>query len=611
MEHKTLPSIFIDIVKELPNKVALRKKEFGIWNEYTWQQYKENVEDVFYALKKLGVKKNDRVAVISENRPEWMFIELAVEAIGGMTIGLYVTSLHKEMEYILNHSGVEVVICEDQEQTDKILEIKDKLPHVRQIVTIDVRGMSYYNDPSIISWDEMISQGAREDSPITFEESIKMLDPEDGAVILYTSGTTGNPKGVVLSHKNIITISKGVTESEGMTDKDEVLAYLPMAWVGEKMFSLFFQLQARYTVNFPEDMNMNVILQNLKEIRPSVFLFSPPVWESFASKIQINIDNSTYLKRLAYNIFMPIGEKIAAKKLKGEKLKASEKLQYFLGELFVYGPIRELFGLNYGKQVYTGGAAIGPEIFTYFHALGLEVKQVYGQTEICGIAVIHPSGEVRPKTVGKPIPGVEIKVDEKGEVLFKSEGVFKEYFRNDEATEKTKKGGWLHTGDQGYIDDSGQLVIVDRAKDIFKLKNGKEFSPQLLENRLKFSPYIKQSVIVGDGRETINALIQIDLDNVGNWAQKRQLSYTTFNDLSQKTEVKKLIKREIEKINSRTEDDGLKIRNFWLFPKELDPDDNEITRTNKIRRDVINNVYSYEINNLYSEELQSVDIGVS
>ncbi len=608
---QTLPSIFLDIVKEQPNKVALRKKDFGIWKEYTWANYRDNVESVFNALRNLGFKKNDRIAVVSENRPEWMFIELAVQAIGGLTIGLYVTSLHKEIEFILNHSMAEFIICEDQEQTDKILEIKDKLPHLRKIITIDVRGMKHYDNPILMSWDEIFHYPKQVVENNSFEKSIDNLSPDDDAVILYTSGTTGNPKGVVLTHRNVITISKGVVESEGMGESDEVLAYLPMAWVGEKMFSLFFQLQARYTVNFPEDMEMNVVLQNLKEIRPSVFLFSPPVWESFASKIQINIDNSTFLKRLAYNYFMPIGEKVATKKLKGQKVELIEKIGYFFGELIVYGPIRELFGLNYGKHVYTGGAAIGPEIFTYFHALGLEVKQVYGQTEICGIAVIHPSGEVKPHTVGKPIPGVEVTIAENGEVMFRGEGVFKEYLLNQEATEKTKKGGYLRTGDQGYFDESGQLVILDRAKDLFKLQNGKQFSPQLLENRLKFSPYIKQAVIVGDGKDYINTLIQIDLDNVGNWAQKRKIAYTTFRDLSQKDEVRGLIKKEIEKINGRTEDEDLIIRDFWLFSKELDPDDNEITRTNKVRRDVIDQIYAEEIDRLYSKNSQSINLGVS
>lgn len=601
MEYKTLPSIFLDIVDKYPTKVALRHKDFGIWKEVTWAEYKENVKLVYHSLKNIGVEKSDRVAVISENRPEWMYIELAVQSIGAMTVGLYPTSLHNEIEYIFNHAQIEIVICEDQEQTDKILEIRDKLPTLKRIITIDLRGMRNYKDPMIVGWDKMLEEGHKFMENSDFKQSIAKLKPEDGAVMLYTSGTTGNPKGVILSHKNIAAVSKSVTETEKMNENDEVLAYLPMAWVGEKMFSLFFQLQAKYTVNFPEDMNMNVVYQNLKEIKPSIFLFSPPVWESFASKIQINIDNATIVKRFFYNLFMPIGEKVANKRLKGEKVGLFDKIAYFLGEVTLFGPIRTKFGFNYGQKIYTGGAAIGPEIFTYFNALGLELKQVYGQTEICGIAVIHPSGEVRPETVGKPVPGVEVKISDEGEVLFRGDGVFKEYFQDPKSTNKTIVNGWLHTGDQGYIDEvTGHLVIIDRAGDVFKLTSGKEFSPQLLENRLKFSPYIKQAVVLGDNKDYICALIEIDLENVGNWAQKRQIAYTTFRDLSQKEEVRKLIRDEINKVNARIEDKDLTVKDFYLFNKELDPDDNEITRTNKVRRDVINDKYCDDIERLYA-----------
>lgn len=596
----TLPKLFLQVVNDVPQKVAFRYKEFGIWNEVTWQSYKENVETVFHALRATGVNKGDIVAVISENCPEWLYISLAVQSLGGMTVALFVDSQGPEIEYVLNHSEAKVIICEDQEQTDKILEIREQLPHLQRIITIDMRGMRDYADEMILSWQQFFRHGqetSRKD-PGDFEKSVANGSPDDGALILYTSGTTGKPKGVVLTHKNIIAIAKGVLSVDPMNEKDEVLSYLPMAWVGEQMFSLFFHLQARYVVNFPEKMDMNVIMQNLREINPSVLLFSPAVWENFASMIRIKVDNATFLKRLAYNLFMPFGEKIADKKLKGQKIGLMEKIVYFIGDLLVFGAIRERLGLSFGKYVYTGGSAIGSELFTYFHALGLNLRQVYGQTEIGGIAVIHPPDAINLHTVGKPVPGVEVEISDEGEILFKGDAVFKEYYKNPEATMKTKQNGYLHTGDRGYLDPSGQLVVIDRSKDVYKLRNGKEFSPQYLENSLKFSPYIRHAVVIGNGKDFVTALIQIDFDNVGNWAQRRRIAYTTFKDLSSKPEVRDLIRKEVEKINERL-DDELRIKQFQLFEKELDADDGELTRTNKIKRDAIYEKYAHVIESLY------------
>lgn len=595
-----MPALFLRAVRRGSTRTALRQKDYGLWQEITWNEYLDEVRAAYDGLADLGLTPGETVVVFAHNRPEWMYIDLAVQAHGCMTVGLYVESQEAEVQYIIGHCGARIAVCDDQEQVDKVLAVRAQLPNLEHIVFIEPKGMREYDEPGLVSYARMRAAGLQRPCAVGLEEAVARLDPESPAILLYTSGTTGNPKGVVLSHANVLAVAEAMTAVDPIYPGDEVLSYLPMAWVGERMFSLFFPLVGLNVVNFPERNDMQVVLKDLKEVLPSILFCPPRVWENMCAEVYIRAENADWLKRLVFGAFMPLGQRVAELEMDRQRVPLHLRLLKVVGEWALFRWIRNHLGLSYVRQAFTGGAAIGPEVFTFFHSLGIRLRQVYGQTEIAGICCVHREHDIRPETVGLPLPGAEVQITAEGEILLRSPAVFKEYLNDPAATARTKAGGWLHTGDKGYFDADGQLVVIDRQKDVYRTAAGTEFSPQNLENRLKFSHYIKEAVVVGDGRDYPAALIQIDYGTVGNWAQRRGITYTTFRDLAAKPETEDLIRKQVDRLNQRLEP-ALQIRQFALLTKELDADDGELTRTSKVRRDVIAARYAEQIAALYSD----------
>lgn len=605
----TLPKLLLAAATG-PNarRVAIRHKKFGVWNTVTWAEYAALVRDTFFGLRALGLRHGDRVAMLAENVPEWLYVDLAVQTARGMVAGIFPDSLGPEIRYIIEHSGARFVVVGDQEQADKVLNLD--IPALERVVVVDDRGMADYIDSRLMTFAQLLDLGRRMQSQGTdeFVRAVEAGKPEDPAVLLYTSGTTGKPKGVILSQHSVVWAGRAMRQVEGLGPSDQVISYLPFAWVGERMMSLYYALAAQYTVNFPEDLDIEVVLANWREVLPSFVLAPPRIWERLCSRVYIGIDNTTWLKRTVFNAFMPIGYRVAQARLSGQAPAWWLRMLMPVADLLLFRWLRNQLGLSQARSVFTGGAALGPEVFTFFHAIGINLRQVYGQTECAGIAVVHEPRGARADTVGKPLPGMEVRISETGEVLVRGPLVFSAYLNNPEAYAGAFQDGWLRTGDQGRLLPDGQLVIVDRLKDVSRTAHGDEFSPQLLENKLKFSRYIREAVVVGHGRPYVAALIQIDYENVGNWATRRGITYTTFKDLSQRPETAALIEQEVAAVN-RTLPEGLRIRRFHLLDKELDADDDEITRTTKLRRSVIEQKYRVQIDGLYEDVTGSMAVG--
>ncbi len=600
MGNYTFPKLLREkYLKWGDSKIAIREKDYGIWNEVTWKGYYENVKYFALGLKKLGFERGEHVSVIGNNEPEWVYAELAAQSLGGAVIGIYQDSTPPEIKYIVELSDSVYVITEDQEQTDKLLEIKDELPLLRKIIYWDPKGMRNYRDPALMSFKEVQELGREfeKEHPNLFEEEIDKGDEEDIALILTTSGTTSLPKLAMLTHKNMLKMAENLlVKVDPMKPTDEFVSFLPLAWVGEQMMSISGGLLIGFTVNFPEE--PTTVTENIREIGPHV-MFSPPrVWEGIVSMIQVKIEDSTPLKKLVYRTFMPIGYKMADFKFNKQKPPLKWKILYKIGYFMLFRALKDRIGMSRIRKAYTGGAALGPDVFRFYHAIGVNLKQIYGQTEIAGISVVHRDDDIKFETVGKPIPETEIRISEEGEILSRSPSVFKGYYKNPEATAEALKDGWLHSGDAGYIDEDGHLVVIDRMKDVMRLSDGSIFSPQYIENKLKFSPYIKEAVVFGKEKPYVTAFINIDYENVGKWAENHQIAYTTYTDLSQKPEVYELIKKDVERVNQQLPE-AARIKRFLILHKELDADDQELTRTKKVRRRFIEQKYIDLVNALY------------
>lgn len=602
MDNKTLPKLLKDKAQQMSGKVALREKDFGIWQEITWDSYYENVKAFTYGLLELGFKRGDRLALIGDNRPEWVFAALAAQSVGGISVGIYQDSLPKEIGYLLNHSDIKAVVVEDQEQVDKLLEIEGEIAHVGKIIYYDPKGLRHYQNERLISFtqvQELSSTYQERKDALNYEAEVEKGQAEDVAIFCYTSGTTGNPKAAMLTHYNLINMGQSLMGMDPLKPGDEFLSFLPLAWIGEQMMSFSSALTVGFTVNFPEE--TTTVQDNLREIGPHS-MFSPPrLWEDMVSKVQVRIQDAGWLKRKLYDSALPIGFKMSDAIFKKEQISWSLKVKYVLADWLIFSAIKDQLGLLRIKRAYTGGAALGPDVTRFFHALGVNLKQIYGQTEVAGIAIVHQDGQVKYDTVGVPIPGTELEISEKGEILIKSPSVFKGYYNNEKATEETITDGWLNTGDAGEIDNDGHLVVIDRLKDVIRLNSGDLLSPQYIENKLKFSPYIMEAVAVGTDRSYVAVMLNIDMDNVGQWAENHQIAYTTYTDLSQKQEILTLIQEEVEKVN-RALPEKAKVKKFVLLYKELDADDEELTRTRKVRRSFVAEKYQSVIEGLYSAE---------
>jgi len=597
----TFPRLLVRNARSMGDRVALREKEFGVWQSFTWSAYHDRVRDFSLGLVALGLTRGDKVAIIGDNRPEWVMGEIAAQAVGAASVGIYQDSNLTEVAYVIDHCDASVVIAEDQEQVDKILDMLEKLPKVRHVVYTDPRGLRKYHHPALLPFEAVEQKGRAlaKERPSLWEENVAKGSADDVAIICYTSGTTGNPKGATLTFRNLLSMALALDDVDEKRRDDEFVSFLPLAWIGEQMMSLSSALAKGFTVNFPEE--PDTVTENIREIGPNVMFAPPRVWESLTSTVQVKIMDTSPFKRFLYERCMPIGEKVADLRFAKKPLPLGLRVLYWAAYVLLFRALKDRLGMTNLRTASTGGAALGPDVFRFFHAMGVPLKQIYGQTEIAGISCIHRDDDIAFHTVGKPIPGTDVRISPDGEILSRSASVFLGYYKNDEATRGTLRDGWLHSGDAGYLDEkSGHLVVIDRLKDVMKLADGTKFSPQFIENRLKFSPYVKEAVVVGHDRPYLTGMLCIDMGVVGKWAEKNRLSYTTYTDLSAKGEVYDLVQREVDKVNE-TLPAAARIRKFVLLYKELDADDEELTRTRKVRRVFVEDRYKDVIAALYGD----------
>ncbi|BBD07430.1 AMP-binding protein [Desulfovibrio ferrophilus] len=591
----TLPKLLVEQARRQGDSVALREKEWGVWQPFSWNEYLQAASEFAGGLKTLGFGRGDIVILIGDNRPEWLWAELGIQALGGMALGLYQDATPDEVGYIFELAEAKMVIAEDQEQVDKILTLRPDLADLKYIVYHDPKGLSSYDEQGLHSFEDIRAIG--KDKASRFEAWADDLSPDDPCLIATTSGTTGRPKLAMMSHRNMLSMAANLGAADPKHVSDEFVSFLPLAWMGEQMMAVASALLFGFTVNFPEE--PDTVQENIREIGPNL-IFSPPrVWENMAAKVQVKIMETTSLKRGLYNLLLPWGTKWADRILAGETPSLVERVKHRIADWLLFRALRDRLGFSNLRSASTGGAALGPDTFRFFHALGVNLKQIYGQTEIAGISCIHRNGAIDFDTVGEPIPETEIKISELGEILSKSPAVFLGYYKNEEATAETIEDGWLLSGDAGYFKDNGQLVVIDRLKDVMHLNDGTRFSPQFMENKLKFSPYVKEAVVLGEKREAIAAIICLDAEIAGRWAESQLITYTTYQDLSAKEQVYDLVAREVQQINS-TLPSETQISRFVLLFKELDADDGELTRTRKVRRAVVSERYGEVIEGLYS-----------
>ncbi|MBO59878.1 MAG: long-chain fatty acid--CoA ligase [Acidimicrobiaceae bacterium] len=577
-----------------PNDVAIRHKKFGIWQEFSWGQYFEIVKSVAFGFYELGVREGDKVAIHSENRPEWVFADLGAQTLGSVAVGIYPTSPASEVEYLLNHSEASVLVVEDEEQLDKALEAWDRLEKLKKIVVIDPRGIKTIDDPRIITFEELISLGESDDGK-SFEKMIQTISASETAIIVYTSGTTGPPKGAMITHQNLrfAALTWGLVYD--FRKNDEVLSYLPLCHVAERVISVANGVYHGYVVNFGEDTNS--FMEDLREVQPTFFLGVPRVWEKMLAAIQIRSNDATWLKHALFNFWIKQGGFILKRRLKN-KSTFIDSIWFGIGWLFVFRSLKKRVGMMRVREALSGAAPIAPQVLEFLMSVGVPVREGYGMTENTAVATIVPVDELRLGSVGKPLPNSEVRIAEDGEILTRSEATFNGYFKNPEATKETIIDDWLHTGDIGHIDELGHLWITDRKKDIIITAGGKNLSPSEIENRIKVSPYIREAMVIGDKRKYLTALIGIESDTVGDWATREGIPYTTYEDLSSKDEVNELVSSVINEANKDFAQVET-IKYFKLLPIELDHEDGQLTATQKVKRATLTEQFADLIESMY------------
>jgi long-chain acyl-CoA synthetase len=597
----TLPQLLRERARLTPDALALREKEFGIWQRVTWRDYEAHVRRFCLGLVAMGLRRDDKVAILSENRREWAYAELAAMSASAVGVGVYPTSPAAEVGYVVRHSEATVVVCEDQEQVDKILEVGAELPRLRHVVVVDARGLRRYRDPRLVPFEAVERAGEEHERahPGLFEELVAATEPDAVAFLIYTSGTTGPPKGAMITHRNVLAQARAVVEVTGIGARDGVVSYLPMCHVAEQIFSVFLPLWTGCTVSFAE--SVRTVQEDLREIAPSVFLGVPRIWEKLQASIVVKMKEAPRWRQALYAWALRQGRRHAGLLLAGRRPGPGARLARLMAWLLVLRALQNFTGLRRTRLTFTAAAAISPEVLLFFHALGIPVREGYGMTECTGFSALQREGEVRPGTVGRPVPGVEFRLAADGELLQRGPTVFAGYYRDPAATAGTLADGWLRTGDVASEDPDGQLRIVDRKKAIFVTAGGKNVSPSLVENALKVSPYVKEAVVLGDGERFLAALVQIDFENVGQWATERKLPYTNFKSLTQLPEVRDLVAREVDRAN-----EGLapveQVRAFRLLEKELDHDDAEVTATMKVRRKAVYEKFAPLIRDIYGRE---------
>jgi long-chain acyl-CoA synthetase len=602
---RSVPALFRRNAKNNPSAPAYREKEFGIWQTWTWADALSEAEALALGLIDLGINRGDFVAIIGRNRPSLYISMVGIEMAGGVPVPLYQDAVAEEMAYVMGHCGARFVIAEDQEQVDKVLEIQSDLPNFEQMIYLDARGLRKYDHTHLHSYAGVLANGRSKSNTLTAELKSRedALDYDSTCVMLYTSGTTGRPKGVVLSNRNIVEAARSSSEFDKLGAGENVLAYLPMAWVGDFIFSIGQAAWTGFCVNCPE--SQGTMHTDLREIGPTYYFAPPRVFESQLTNVMIRMEDAGKTKKWLFDTFMSHAKKVGPAILDGKSVNLIDRLKYAVGEFMVYGPLKNTLGFSNVRVGYTAGEAIGPEIFDFYRSLGINLKQLYGQTEASVFITQQPDGEVRSDTVGIPSPGVEVRIDDNGEVLYRSPGTFVEYFKNPESTADTKDPeGWVATGDAGFFEpDTGHLRIIDRAKDVGKMADGNMFAPKYVENKLKFYPNILEAVVFGASREKCMAFINIDMSAVGNWAERNNIAYSSYQELAGHPRVLDAIRGHVEEVNqSVAQDDmlsGCQVHRFLVLHKELDADDGELTRTRKVRRKVIGEKFDDLVNALY------------
>ena len=596
----TIPRLLVHQAQTRPDAPAMREKSMGIWRTLTWSEYHRLVGDFALGLAALGFKRGDVLAVIGDNRPRLYAAQLAAQCLGGIPSTLYQDAPAEELVYVLEHAEAGIVVAEDQEQVDKILAVRSRLPKLRHVVYDDTRGMFHYKDEGLRAFEAILALGREfgTQHPGFVDAEIAKGAPGDVALLCYTSGTTGRPKGAMLSHANLFASAGAFLSQTDLRPDDDWLAYLPMAWIGDAVYTLVVQVVVGFACNCPE--SPETVQRDLRELGPSAFLAAPRIWENLLTQIQVKATDASWLKRRLFEYFRDQAIEAELLRSDGKPVPAGLRALVALGEFVVYGPVRDQLGLRRARWCLTGGASLGADTFRFFRAFGINLKQVYGSTELGAFVSVQPDTQANPNTVGPPGPGIEVRIAENGEVLVRGRNVFSGYFKQEDATrEAIDPEGWFHTGDAGFIDPQGHLAIIDRAKDVGKLADGTPFAPQFVENKLKFSPYIGEAISFGNDRDRVTAMIAIALAPVGNWAERNGLAYSGYQDLTQKPEVRSLIRGEIEKCNQGLPD-ATRVRRFLLLAKDFDADDAEVTRTRKLRRRVIAEKYAPVIDALYN-----------
>jgi len=601
----TFPRLLMHHAKVRPGKPAMREKAYGIWQTYPWAEVAQNVRAIACGLAELGFKRGDRLAIIGDNRPRLYWSVAACQCLGGIPVMLYQDAVAEEMAYVLQDAEIQFAVVEDQEQVDKMLEIESQVPLLKHVIYDDPRGMRHYAQTLLMGLEELQQMGLIHDRNQSdfLDGEIDKGSSDDISVMLYTSGTTGKPKGVCQTHGAFIAAATGGKQFDNLTENEDILSYLPMAWVGDHLFSYAQAMVAGFTINCPE--SGETVMTDLREIGPTYYFAPPRVFENLLTTVMIRMEDASPFKRTIFKHFMEVARRCGAELLDGKSVSTTDRVQYWLGNMLIYGPLKNVLGMSRVRVAYTAGAAIGPDLFRFYRSIGINLKQLYGQTETCAYVCLQPDGQIKLDSVGKPAPFVEVKLADNGEILVKGPMLLKAYYKRPDATAESINGeGYFMTGDAGFFDEDGHLKIIDRAKDVGKLNDGSMFAPNYIENKLKFFQHIKEAVAFGNGRNEVTAFINIDLEAVGNWAERNAMAYSGYTDLAQQPAVYELIREGIEQVNAELASDAMmsasQIKRFLILHKELDADDGELTRTRKVRRNFISERYAVLIEALYA-----------